>query len=228
VDAAWLAYNEPMGWSCTSCGDVNSSVLDVCQECGTKIGADTSFRLQPQPFAANVLWMSTFFGGALSGFAVAIWNGRVLRKHSHAVTALYAAMAVIAWLATVWCLANLEPSHWVSFPNFMPEPGFAIPAALALGFLLVAIPYNLDTLSVNQWMWNHPGRKLVVELGPGLRLGYASFSGADGDLFGPASSRKPWITIPVLPLVAFVASVVIGIATLFIANAFALPLHHHR
>jgi len=218
-----------MGWSCGHCGDINPSALDACEQCGTKLGVAGSVRLEAQPISPGVLWLSTILGGVLAGIAIAIWNGRVLKRHSIFATAFYSAMGIGGWLGTVWILANFEPAHVVNAngQSFW-EPGFGVPVALALGLLLVAIPYNRDTLAANQWIWNHPARRLVLSLGPGgAALGYNSFSGATGNLFGDPSEQATWLSIPVLPLIVVVISLAIGMGTLELGNVFAaVPAHH--
>jgi len=161
------------------------------------------------------MWLATLLGGGLAGYAIAIWNGRMLRRHSAITTLLYTLMAIGGWLLTIALLANLTPPS-------NGEPGFGIPVALGLGFLLVSIPYNRDTLAVNQWIWTHPGRKLVLNLGgKGSGLGFTSFANAQGELFGAQADVKPLLSIPVIPIVIVGFSLAVGVATVVIGNTLA-------
>lgn len=210
-----------MGWACAHCGDVNALVVEQCEECGFDRGKGMAIRFEAQPVGTGLLWLATLLGGALAGYGIAVWNGIILKRHSRLKTATYAVVGVGGWLVTLWCLANLQPAHQALGGRFW-EPGFSVPIALAISFLLVAIPYNLDTLGVNQWIWNHPGRKLVLAIGPaGAGLRYTSFSGATGELFGAAPERRVWISIPLLPVVVTAIALGIGIATVILGNALA-------
>lgn len=209
-----------MGWACTYCGDINSGALVRCEECGTDHAAEVKPRLEPQPVRTGELWLATLLGGALAGYAIAIWNGRLLQRHSLQTTILYALLGVGGWILTIIVLANLTPPFTDSSGSI--EPGFGIPVALAIGFLLVSFPYNRETLAVNQWIWSHPGRKLVFNFGgshPGLT--YTSFEGIQGDLFGGTPEKPARFSIPVQPVAVIVVSAVIGVVTILLGNAFA-------
>jgi hypothetical protein len=167
-----------------------------------------------QPVSAGLIWLATLVGGALAGYIIAIWNGRVLRSHSPLTTAAYVVIGAGGWVVTLLILANFTPPQ-------SGEPGFGIPVALGLGFLLVSIPYNRDTLTVNQWMWNHPGRKLVVNIGPSIRFGYTSFAKAQGELFGGQADAGRLVSIPVVPVVVLILGLAIGVGTVALGDALA-------
>lgn len=217
-----------MGWACIHCGDVNPSATSRCEECGTSQGAETRPTVNLPPVSASLIWVATLLGGVLGGYAVAVWNGRVLGHHSLLRSILYAIVGIAGWILTIVIIANLSPPA-----NANPvEPGFGIPIALALGFLLVSIPYNLDNLSINQWTWAHPARKLVLKIGGGgggrgllPRLGYAPFIEAQGELFGNQDTQGATFTIPVVPIVLILTAFVIGVVTLLVGSSFAPHSH---
>jgi hypothetical protein len=204
-----------MGWACTNCGDVNPGVLAKCEECGTAQGAKVPMRVGLQPIGPGLIWLATLFGGVLAGYALALWNGRVLRNHGPLTTIVYAAIGIGGWILTIVIIANFTAPE-------NGEPGFGIPVALALGFLLVSIPYNLDTLAVNQWIWTHPGRKLVINVG-GTQSGlaYTSFADAQGELFGTQAGDRQLLSIPVVPVAVIVVGLAIGVATVTLGNLLA-------
>jgi hypothetical protein len=97
---------------------------------------------------------------------------------------------------------------------------YGIVFVLAISFLLVAIPYNRETLPVSQWTWSHPIRKIVFNIGGSHSgLTYASFTPAEGQLLGTADERKARVSIPLIPLAVVIVSAVIGIMTLILGNA---------
>lgn len=218
-----------MGWACTGCGDVNSNESAHCEECGTQQGTNTTAALTLPPVSPGLIWVATLLGGALGGYAVALWNGRILGHQSWLRSGIYAAIGILGWLLTLVILANLSPPG-----NANPvEPGFGIPVALALGFLLVSIPYNLENLAINQWMWGHPSRKLVLRIGGsgkgfGPRLSYTPFIQAEGELFQTSDGATGGWAIPVVPIVVIAVMFVIGVVTLLIGNALAPSAHHHK
>lgn len=204
-----------MGWACTHCGDVNAGTIEKCEECGTAHSAKSPVRVEPQPVSAGVMWLSTLLGGVLAGYAIAIWNGRLLRRLGIFTTLLYGLMGIGGWLVTIIIIANFTPPD-------SGEPGYGIPVALALSFLLVSISYNRDTLAVNQWIWTHPGRKLVLNIGgSNAGLSFTSFSGAQGELFGTAPTKQPLLSVPILPVIVVAISAAIGVGTLLLGNYFA-------
>lgn len=188
----------------------------MCEECGHSHGAKSPLVVGPQPISPNLIWLATLLGGALAGYAVAIWNGRLLRTQSVLRTAVYALLGGGGWLLSIFLIAHLTPPAG-------GEPGFGIPAALALSFLLVSIPYNHDSLAALQWIWSHPQRKLVLNIGRvPTGLAYTSFAAAEGELFGQSGGTRPLVAIPVWPVIVVAGSALIGIITVLLGNAFAV------
>lgn len=211
-----------MGWACTNCGDVNPGALETCEECGIAQGTKSRLTLGPQPVSTGLVWLATLLGGVLAGYLIAIWNGRVLRNHTPLTTAVYGLIGVGGWILTIVIIANLTQPQTGGAGAPIPEPGFGIPIALALSFLLVSIPYNRDTLAVNQWIWAHPRRRLVLNIGRRLSgLGYRSFAKAQGELFGDEVGPQPALSIPVLPIVIILLALIIGVATVSLGSALA-------
>ncbi len=206
-----------MGWACSNCGDVNPSLLESCAECHVDREAKGRTRLEPLPLSPNLIWIAALLGGVLAAYCVAIWNLRVLRAKPFLPTGLvYAVIAVGGWILTVIIIAHLTPPA-------SGEIGFAIPVALALGFLLASIPYNRDSLPASQWMWSHPLRKLVFRIGGAdSGLHYDSFVKVEGGLFGSGDKPESRLSIPILPLLLVIVSAILGAVTILIGSAIAV------
>jgi hypothetical protein len=143
----------------------------------------------------------------LGGYLFALWNARILKRETFAKSLLlYGLTSILGWILSIFMLSKMTTAYGIAF-------------VLSISFLLVAIPYNRETLSVSQWTWSHPIRKIVLNIGgshPGLT--YSSFTPAEGQLFGAAEERKPLLSIPLIPVVVVVLSAVIGALTLILGN----------
>lgn len=202
-----------MGWACTRCGDINAGAVESCAECGTRRDAQVKPRFETQPVSPNLLWLATLFGGALAGYLVAIWNARLVKREHPVMLFVYAILGLGGAALSVLVIAVMTPPA-------NGQPGFGIPMALALSFLLVSIPYNRDRLAVSQWIWSHPVRKLVIQLGRGgFGLTFTSFASVEGELFALPASSRPLISISVIPIVVLVVSLAIGVATIIIGSS---------
>ena len=198
-----------MGWACVHCGDINSGSASTCVECSTPRNAETSPRFEPQPISGNLIWLATLLGGVLGGYLFALWNTRILRGTFGRTAIVYGVIATAGWILSIFLLSKMTAAYGILF-------------VLALSFLLVAIPYNRETLPVSQWTWSHPIRKIVLNIGGGQPgLIYAPFTVAEGQLFRAAEGRKPLLSIPLVPVIVVALSALIGALTLILGNVFA-------
>ena len=196
-----------MGWACVHCGDINSTQAAACTECSTPKDAETRPRIEPQPITGNLIWLATLLGGVLGGYLFALWNARILKPREFSwLLLVYGLIAVVGWIFSIFLISKLTAAYGIVF-------------VLGMSFLLVAIPYNRDTLAASQWTWSHPIRKIVINIGgsqSGLR--YRSFTTAEGQLFGSSEGGKPLLSIPVIPVIVAILSAVIGAVTLVLGN----------
>jgi hypothetical protein len=197
-----------VAWLCKRCGNVNPQGSSACTECGTQEGETNYSQFGLQPVHPNLIWLATLFGGVLGGYAVALWNAYLVKPATfHRLVLAYFPLALIGWGLTIFLLAKLILA-------------FGLILGVALGFLLVSIPYNHDRLAVLQWIWAHPTRKLVLQVTQTkLTFGYVPFVAGTGSLVSEAiPTTRGLITVPVVPIAVIVVSAVLGGITLLVGR----------